>query len=436
MKLRVNFSLKNNDKGEIPIIATINFGTKEFDILKNKTIYKPLRYYIGLKVEKSLWDNVTKLPIEKSKQIEFNRISKIIDDVFNYLTFENKLTNDNFKNELDHRIKGEDKNAIIKKIRLIDFIEKEILTSTRLKPKSIIPYKDFISKIKTYEAKIGKELYSNDINVTVYLDFMNDIRNRVNRINSVWSTQKNFNAVLNEIRRKYKIEVFNATLELANKDKVQISVSDSIYFNFQQIQRIIEYKPKTESMKNVKLILMTLIFTGCRASDVYKIKPEFEHKEKGDSFYYSRFLAEKTDTEIIVPILKPLLDLYKLNGMKPPYPISQKNFNEYAKNIIKECGMDFDVTCSYTDSNGKKQFQTNKFYELVSSHIGRRSFVTNLINFIPVPVLTKITGHRMIEKSIIFSYNKISLLENAVLFRKQVKRAVDENPDYFPFELV
>ena len=100
------------------------------------------------------------------------------------------------------------------------------------------------------------------------------------------------------------------------------------------------------------------------------------------------------------------------------------------------CKMKDDVTTTYTDSKGHKQSVTKKLYQFVTSHTGRRSFITNLINFIPLPTLTKITGHKLEDKNIVFAYNKMTLLENATLFRKLVRSAKEENPEYFPFDLV
>jgi hypothetical protein len=94
------------------------------------------------------------------------------------------------------------------------------------------------------------------------------------------------------------------------------------------------------------------------------------------------------------------------------------------------------VTLSYTDSRGKKVLETSPFNTLVSSHTGRRSFITNLINYVPVTILTKITSHQLKETSIIFGYNKTSLLENAVLFVKELARLQESNQDHFKIRLI
>ena len=67
MKLKISYTLKSGVNGEIPIIANLNFGYKEFDVLKKVLIYKPMRYYTGVKVEKYEWNNELKQPHSKNK---------------------------------------------------------------------------------------------------------------------------------------------------------------------------------------------------------------------------------------------------------------------------------------------------------------------------------------------------------------------------------
>lgn len=431
MNLKINFTLNSSS-----ILALISFGYKEFDILKNAFVYKPLKYYTGVKVEKHEWDAKSKRPHDKVKKAEIEQIEKGIIDVFNYLKLQKEVTLETFKAKLDEKLKGKQSIEHVKKVRIVDFIAQEIITSPNLKPSSKMHYEVLSRKLVAFEDSIGKQLFSNELNEDLYKRFIDHAKLKLTRMNAVWGVSKGFKAVLNEIARKYKVDVFNPTQELASKDRVQQVTSDSIYLNFEQIKKIIDHKPKTEKLKNTKLILLTLIFSGCRHSDVHKIKPEQEYNKNGESFFYCRYFAEKTDTEIIVPILKPLMDAIEENDGQIAYQITQQKFNMYVKDLIKDCKMDEDVTITYTDADGKKQFQTQKLYQFVTSHIGRRSLITNLINHIPITTLTKITGHAIKDNSIIFGYNKISLLDNAVLFRKQLRRAVEENPDHFIFRLV
>ena len=129
-------------------------------------------------------------------------------------------------------------------------------------------------------------------------------------------------------------------------------------------------------------------------------------------------------------------DAFKANNDQPPHSISAQKFNDYVKDLAKFAGLTEDVTLSFTNSYGKKEYEVKPFHQFVTSHIGRRSFITNLINYIPVTILSKITGHSLTNKNVIFSYNKISLLDNSVMFVKELKRVQENYVEEVSIELV
>ena len=274
------------------------------------------------------------------------------------------------------------------------------------------------------------------MNEQLYAQFMEESRNTLKKQNSIWLLFADFRTVMRRIAKTYKISVFVPTHEISSNDKVRFKFEEKIYLNFEQIQRILNYEPPSERMLDTKLILMKLLFTGCRYSDVFKVKPEFSYDKDGVSFEYTRFITQKRDVEVIIPILKPLRDMLEQNVERAHHRYSEAGFNLNVKELARQCGMDEPITLSYTDSRGKKQFETKPFYQFVSSHTGRRSFITNLINYVPITILTKITSHQLKDASIIFGYNKITLLENAVLFVKELYRLQETNKDHFKFQLI
>lgn len=435
-KLKINYQLKNEKSVKKPVIVNINFGYKELDLLTRKYKYKPLIMPTGIKLLPAEWDAENKIPLNLDDRNRLYEVNTIINQVYQYLSLKGKVFYQDFKDELEEKIKGKEKVVEIERIKIYDFIESHILTSERITKGTRKLYRNLANKIEEFEKQKGISIMSNNLDEKLFLEFMDTVREKLGRINSVWSIQKAFKSTLHEISRFYKIDVFDPGEELASRDKVQSENADAVYLNMDQIQEIIDYEPEEDRLYNAKFIFMTLLFTGCRESDVYKIYPETHHSAKGITFNYVRYIAQKTETEILCPILKPLQDMYDENKGKPPRKISQQKLNLYIKEIVRRCGLDNDVITTYTDSKGKKQMMKKKLHEFVTSHTGRRSFITNLINFIPLPTLTKITGHKLQDKSIIFAYNKMSLIENAVMFCKLVKQATIENKEYFPFGLV
>jgi integrase len=434
-KLKISYKLKQSKGEESLIIMMVNFGYKEFDSLKEKHIYKPLKYYTGIKVKKGEWDNVSKVPKNKKALSEINALEQTVEKVFDYLTIEKKeITPTLLKEELDFKIKG--KSDVKQRIRIVDFIDEVILKGNNRSEGTLKQYNGLSNKLQTFEKLKGRKINVDDIDENLYLEFKTWLQGILGRINSVWSVLKVLKAVLNEISRKYQIKVFDFVNQLSKLDKVSPVTEDKVFFNFSHIEKVIKYQPESTKLKNVKGILLTLLFTGCRYSDVFKIKPQHYYLDEDTEFHYARYVSEKTNTDIIVPILKPLSDFYKQNENQTPYPISDVKFNVYVKELIEAAEIDDEVTLSFTNSFGKKEYETKAFFKFVTSHIGRRSFITNLINYIPITILTKITGHKLADKNIIFGYNKISLEENSVLFVKELKRQMESNPKEFKIKLI
>ncbi|GAB5417995.1 MAG: phage integrase SAM-like domain-containing protein [Crocinitomicaceae bacterium] len=436
-KLKSSFVLKKYKGEEKLVELNLNFGYKEYNSIKDKYYYKPLRYYTGIRVFRKEWDSNSKKPFDAKKHKDLLNIEQTAHDIFNYLSKgEKEITPSLFREELDRAVKGKAEAKSV--IGIAEFIRKVILeeNSARRSAKTLQSYHKLLMKIEKFEEQRNVIITVDNLDEDLFLEFIEFVRSVVNRINSVWGEQKTFKSVLNEVRRKYKVKVFNPTIELAKTDKVSSKTEDRIYFTFDQIQKVIDYTPKTDSLKNTKLILLTLLFSGCRYSDVFKVIPENGFSEGEVNFSYARFIDQKTGKDIVIPFLKPLTEAISENEGELPYKISDVKFNEYVKELCKLAKLDEEVKLSYTDSYGRTQYESKEFYKFVTSHIGRRSFITNLISFIPITILTKITGHSIRDKSIIFSYNKISVLDNAVLFVKELSRVQKSNPNEFPIKLV
>lgn len=435
MKLKINFTLKTGIEGEVPVLAILNFGYKEFDVTKQKNVYKPLKYYTGVKVNKSDWNAQSKLPNQKSKQVELLAMEKRINEIFNYLSANGVITNEVLKAELDEKLKGKSSETL-KRVRIVEFIKSDILQSTEITSRTKESYQSLAKKLDSFEKKIGKVIYSNDFDESIYKLFMEDIRKDMGRQNSVWKVFKDLRATIKRIAKKYKLQLYIPTQELSSTDKVRSINEEKVYLDFEHIRKIIKYKPVDEKMKNTKLVFLTLLFTGCRYSDVDKVSIENIYEKDGIQFSYARFFTQKGDKEVVIPILKPLKDAIEQNGGKMGIKPSESVFNANVKDLVKESGIKDQVTMSFSDAYGKKNFETKPFNEFVSSHTGRRSFVTNLINHVPVTMLTKITSHELKDSSIIFGYNKISLLENAVQFVRELARLRKTHKEHFIFDLV
>ena len=104
----------------------------------------------------------------------------------------------------------------------------------------------------------------------------------------------------------------------------------------------------------------------------------------------------KTNKIMTVPLSKKVLEILKKRGGNFPYSISDQKYNDYIKDVCKLAEIDEKVKGSIievTKKEKRKKSGTYEKWELVSSHIGRRSFATNNYGKIPTSLLISATGH-------------------------------------------
>jgi integrase len=145
------------------------------------------------------------------------------------------------------------------------------------------------------------------------------------------------------------------------------------------------------------------VWTGARVSDLLN----FTKKNIKNGFI--EYTAIKTNQKIILPLHQHVRKILETNNGEFPRKISSQKFNDYIKKVCLKIDMIEEVEGSKSiDINEgvkgskrvkikKKVFRkvkgTYKKYELVSSHICRRSFATNHYGKLPTPVIMAVTGH-------------------------------------------
>ena len=111
------------------------------------------------------------------------------------------------------------------------------------------------------------------------------------------------------------------------------------------------------------------------------------------------FTQVKTGKNMTVPLHQKVLEILKKRKGKFPYAISDQKYNAYIKKVCEIAEIDEVVSGSKKseteEGSGiyRKEAGTFKKWELVTSHIGRRSFATNFYGKIPTTYLIYVTGH-------------------------------------------
>jgi integrase len=100
-----------------------------------------------------------------------------------------------------------------------------------------------------------------------------------------------------------------------------------------------------------------------------------------------------------VPLHPKVLEILNKRKGKFPYPISDQKYNDFIKTVcelaeINELTKGSKLVETETDSKVyRKKTGMYKKYDLVTSHIGRRSFATNFYGKIKTIYLIYMTGH-------------------------------------------
>lgn len=201
--------------------------------------------------------------------------------------------------------------------------------------------------------------------------------------------------------------------------------SESIYLNEEELQKIykldLSKKPKLDRVRDLFLIGCN---TGLRFSDYTTIQPE---DIQGDRL---RIVTQKTNSKVTIPLMPDAKAIFQKYNFKLPKAISNQKFNEYLKEVAELAGLKENVVTHIT-KGGEAVTTIQPKFELVTSHVARRSFATNYYKMgVDTLQIMAITGHKT-EKEFL-KYIKVTGEEKADLFEKSVnekqKQKVEKKP--------
>lgn len=87
-----------------------------------------------------------------------------------------------------------------------------------------------------------------------------------------------------------------------------------------------------------------------------------------------------------------VLDILEKNEYCFPKPIDHDVYNRRIREIAKLAGINEKINARKRNGHRSEDTLVKK-WEIISSHIGRRSFASNFYGKIPTPLLMQATGH-------------------------------------------
>lgn len=250
-------------------------------------------------------------------------------------------------------------------------------------------YKNLLRIINNYQTltKGKRKLIVKDVNQSFARNFLNWMINDQNYADS-YALKKIDD--LKTVCKDAEIDNVEVSNQLQKVKGGKISNENIIYLSPQELDKIESLNLDSKALKNARKWLLLGCHIGQRGGDLLSLTDENINNLNG--LKVIQLKQQKTKANVIIPVLEKTADILK-NGL--PYKISIQKFNDYIKKLCRLAQIDEPTKGRKYDKDKKRKILgTYPKYSLVSSHICRRSFATNLYGVMPTTLIMKITAHK------------------------------------------
>jgi len=168
--------------------------------------------------------------------------------------------------------------------------------------------------------------------------------------------------------------------------------SDKIYLTFEELKKINETTLESECLENVKDWLLISCFTGQRVSDFMRFEKSMISEIDGIKLL--EFNQVKTGHEMTIPLHDKVIQILDKRNGNFPRPISDVKYNLYVKEVCRLAGINEKLKASKMNpKTNRKEIGVFEKWELIASHVGRRSYLSNFYNKIDTSLLMAMSGH-------------------------------------------
>lgn len=247
----------------------------------------------------------------------------------------------------------------------------------------------FKNTILRYQTEVlnGKSILIKEINLQFVEKYKTWLFDQGYAVNYVGKNIDNIKVICND--------AFKNDIETSTQLKNIKSISENntpenvIYLSEEEQEQIKNTTLLREALINARKWLLLGCLVGQRGGDLLGITEKNIKEISGIKIIELK--QQKTGKLVAIPLLPEALEIVE-SGM--PYKISLPRFNEYIKDICKEAGLNEKIM-------GRRKLKANSptvkaiypKYEVITSHVCRRSFATNFYGRIPTPILMNITAH-------------------------------------------
>ena len=169
-----------------------------------------------------------------------------------------------------------------------------------------------------------------------------------------------------------------------------------IYLTREEIELLHKSKMPNDDLENSKDWLVISCNTAQRISDFMNFKKSdmVDIVDGSNRIQAIKITQQKTGKLLEIPVFKMVREILEKRGGEFPEAISDQRYNTNIKKICQLVGISEVVFGSKMDKKTKRLIKGDfPKYELVSSHIGRRSFATCQYGHLPNTHIMAYTGH-------------------------------------------
>ena len=169
---------------------------------------------------------------------------------------------------------------------------------------------------------------------------------------------------------------------------------DKIFLDLKEIEKIENIKLPNDNLNNSRDWLLISCETGQRVSDFMRFTKDMIRYENKKPLI--EFTQVKTDKIMTVPLSKKVMSILDKRGGNFPNKITDQKYNNFIKTVCELAKLNNEFKggiIEVIDNVKRKKLGIFKKWQLVTSHIGRRSFATNNYGKIPTSLLISATGH-------------------------------------------
>lgn len=398
IKFKTNFYLekrkgKNGQfiESNMPILMTFSFEGKR------------LQYYTGYRIDLKAWDTA-KQEVKRNNvntdgisSVEINseltKLKSLTESIYrkSYANDET-LSVEDLRNELKNQLKKKPS-----KTGFFEYYDQFMETEGKANDWTAGTYTKFRvirKQLLRFQEVTRQKVEFDRMNESFFMKWLDFQRDKLGHRNTTlsknlrilkwflkWTVRKRFNKnpYFEDFKPKFK--------GITRSSKI-------VYLDWQELMSLYNMEISKNYLEQVRDVFCFCCFTGLRYSDVKNLKRS-DIKENT-----IEFITVKTDEYLPIDLndySRAILEKYKdipFKNDKCLPVISNQKMNEYLKELGKVAGIDEPVTVVYF-KGAERIEETFKKYELLSTHVGRKTFVTNAFFFnIPAEVIMAWTGHK------------------------------------------